>query len=88
MFAGASNWHILRAVFDRRRPYGYLLRNCAGGVLSGYLSGFGQSVFFVPTVNLFSYFYRFTPDCTMVAGLGIVLGMVSSSIAIRKHLKV
>lgn len=87
---GASNWHI-------RGPY-----LVEGGLYGLFASVFALALFypsvylvsdkvasFVPAVNLFSYFLTGLPQVVlMVVGLGVVLGMISSSIAIRKHLKV
>ncbi len=87
---GASNWHI-------RGPY------LAEGGLYGLFASliallvFYPSIYFVsdkiasfaPTVNIFDYFFVGLPQVIlMVVGLGVALGVASSSIAIRKHLKI
>ncbi len=87
---GASNWHI-------RGPY--LAEGGLYGLFAGVISlaifypviyfVSGKVLSFAPTVNLFSYFLGGMPQVLlMVFGLGIALGMVSSTIAIRQHLKI
>ena len=87
---GASNWHIRGPYLTEGGLYGLFASVIA-------LAIFYPSVYlvsdkvnsFVPSVNLFSYFMVGLPQVVlMVAGLGIALGVVSSSIAIRKHLKI
>lgn len=87
---GASNWQI-------RGPY------LAEGGLYGLFAAFVALVVFYPTVyfvsdkiaafapgiNFLGYFLRGAPQVVlMVALLGVLLGVVSSSIAIGRHLKI
>lgn len=87
---GASNWHI-------RGPY--LVEGGLYGLFASViaLAVFYPSAFFVsdkissfaPSVNIFGYFLAGLPQVIlMVAGLGIILGAISSFLAIRKHLKI
>ncbi len=87
---GASNWHIRGPYLTEGGLYGLFASVIALAVFYPVIYLVSDKVSsFVPTVNLFSYFFTGLPQIVlMVAGLGIVLGMVSSSIAIRKHLKV
>ena len=87
---GASNWHI-------RGPY-----LAEGGLYGLFASGIALAIFypavflvsdkilaFAPQVNLASYFSVGLPQVVLLtAGLGIVLGVFSSAIAIRRHLKI
>lgn len=87
---GASNWHIRGPFLTEGALYGLFASVIALAVFypTVYLVSDKISSF-VPTVNLFSYFITGLPQVIlMVAGLGVALGMVSSSIAIRRHLKV
>ncbi|MBI4160484.1 MAG: ABC transporter permease [Candidatus Yanofskybacteria bacterium] len=87
---GASNWQI-------RGPY------LAEGGIYGLFAGFiALAVFypaayfastkisaFAPEINFLGYFAAGAPQVVlMVVGLGIMLGIVSSAIAIGKHLKI
>lgn len=87
---GASNWQI-------RGPY------LAEGGLYGLFAAFialalfypvvylvsGKIAVFAPGINFLGYFLAGAPQVVlMVAGLGVLLGVVSSTVAIRKHLKI
>lgn len=87
---GASNWHIRGPFLTEGGLYGLFASVIALAVFYPAIYLVSDKVSsFVPTVNLFSYFITGLPQVVlMVAGFGIVLGVVSSSIAIRKHLKV
>ncbi|MBI2670193.1 MAG: ABC transporter permease [Candidatus Yanofskybacteria bacterium] len=87
---GASNWHI-------RGPY--LAEGGLYGLFAAFiaLAIFYPAVYFAsdkiaafaPGINLFGYFITGVPQVVlMVTLLGMFLGMVSSAIAIRKHLKI
>lgn len=87
---GASNWHIRGPYLAEGGLYGLFASVIA-------LAIFYPSVYFVsdkiasfaPTVNIFAYFLGGIAQVfLMVIGLGVFLGMASSSIAIRKHLRV
>lgn len=87
---GASNWQI-------RGPY-----LAEGGLYGAFAAVISLAVFypviylvsdkitsFAPNIDLLSYFIRGLPEVlSMVFGLGIVLGVVSSAIAIRRHLRI
>ncbi len=87
---GASNWHI-------RGPY------LAEGGFYGLFASLGAIAIFYPivylvsdkisgfleSINLLGYFTAGLGEVVlMTVGLGVLLGIVSSSIAIRKHLQV
>lgn len=87
---GASNWHI-------RGPY--LVEGALYGVIAGLvvLIIFYPVLFFaspkinsfIPSVNLLSYFGRFLGQMLLlVVGSGIALGIISSTIAVRRYLKI
>ena len=87
---GASNWHI-------RGPF--LVEGAIYGLIAGFIAlivFYPVVIFaspkiqtFIPSVNLFSYFTGFFGQTVaLVLGLGIVLGVVSSLIAVRRYLKV
>ncbi|MBI2062786.1 MAG: FtsX-like permease family protein [Candidatus Yanofskybacteria bacterium] len=87
---GASNWHIRGPYLAEGGLYGLFASVIA-------LSIFYPSVYFVsdkitafaPTVNIFGYFLVGVPQVVlMVTALGVLLGVASSYIAIRKHLKI
>ena len=87
---GASNWYI-------RGPY-----LAEGGLYGLFASAVSLAVFypsvflvsdkilaFAPQVDLLSYFTTGLPQVVlMTTGLGIMLGIASSAIAIRKHLRI
>ncbi len=87
---GASNWHIRGPYLTEGGLYGLFASAIALAIFYPAVYLVSDKVYaFVPTVNLFSYFLTGLPQIVlMVTGLGIVLGAVSSSIAIRKHLKI
>lgn len=87
---GASNWHI-------RGPF--LVEGGLYGVFAGLLVLIliypvlyfvsPKLSNFLPSINLFSYFGRyFGQTFLLVVGSGIVLGVFSSFIAIRRYLKI
>lgn len=87
---GASNWHIRGPYLTEGGLYGLFASVIALAIFypSVYLVS-DKVTSFVPTVNLFNYFLTGLPQVVLlVAGLGVVLGVASSSIAIRKHLKI
>ena len=87
---GASNWHI-------RGPY--VVEGAIYGIIAGLavLIIFYPIVYFtspkiqafIPSVNLANYFSNFSGEMlVLVLGSGISLGIASSLIAVRKHLKI
>ncbi len=87
---GASNWHI-------QGPY--LVEGAIYGAIAGFLVlvlfypviilASPKIQTFIPEVNLASYFSNFFGQMLLlVAGSGIALGIISSSIAIRRYLKI
>lgn len=87
---GASNWHIRGPYLTEGGLYGLFASVIALGIFYPAIYLVSDKIYaFVPTVNLADYFLTGLPQVVlMVVGLGVVLGVVSSSIAIRKHLKV
>ncbi len=87
---GASNWHIRGPYVAEGGIYGLFAAAGALGVfypaiyfVSGKISSFA------PEVNLFSFFLKgIAQTFLLVVVLGILLGTVSSFIAIRKHLRI
>ena len=87
---GASNWHVRGPYLTEGGLYGLFASVMALGVFypSVYLVS-DKVNSFIPTVNLFNYYLINLPQVVlMVASLGIALGVISSSIAIKKHLKI
>ena len=87
---GASNWHIRGPYLAEGGLYGIFASMAALAVFYPVVYLVSDKISsFVPQVNLFAYFlggaWQVVP---IVAGLGIALGIVSSSIAIRKHLRI
>lgn len=87
---GASNWHIRGPFLAEGAFYGLL-----AGVLT--LAVFYPAIFFIspkvlsfaPNVNLQHYFTSYLGEMLLIVfGAGLLLGMLSSTIAIRRHLKV
>jgi len=87
---GASNWHIRGPYLVEGGTYG-LLASCVA------LGAFYPVIYFVsdkissfaPSVNLFNYFFSgIAQTVLLVVVLGVFLGVTSSFIAIRKHLKI
>ena len=87
---GASNWHI-------RGPF--VVEGALYGIIAGFavLAIFYPIVYlaspkiqtFIPSVNLASYFTGFFGQMfLLLLGSGIALGVVSSLIAVRKHLRI
>jgi len=87
---GASNWHI-------RGPY--LAEGAFYGIFSALIALIlfypiaygisGRLTTFVPNVNLFHYFLNHSIQIVFISLFtGVLLGMISSVIAIRKHLKI
>ncbi len=87
---GASNWHIRGPYLVEGGFYGLFAAAVALGVfypISYFASGKISS--FAPEINLFSYFvHGIAQVFLLVIVLGILLGVVSSFIAIRKHLRI
>lgn len=87
---GASNWHIRGPYLVEGGMYGLFAAAIALGVfypavyfVSGKISSFA------PEVNLFGFFvHGIAQILLLVVVLGALLGMASSFIAIRKHLRV
>lgn len=87
---GGSNWHIRAPYLIEGALYGIFAAVIASTVfypLSYFVSPRIEAL--MPGLNLFNYFvsyaYQFVP---LVFGAGILLGIVSSSIAIRRFLKI
>ena len=87
---GASNWHIRGPYLAEGSLYGLFAAVIALAIF--YPVAFFASdkiAAFAPGINLFGYFLTGAPQVVlMVAVLGVVLGVASSSIAIRRHLKI
>jgi cell division transport system permease protein len=87
---GASNWHIRGPYIAEGGLYGTLASAVALGVfypaiyfVSGKISSFA------PEVNLFGFFLKgIAQTFLLIIVLGVLLGTVSSFIAIRKHLSI
>jgi len=87
---GASNWHIRGPYLAEGGMYGLFASLVSLGafypiiyVVSGKISAFA------PNVDLFGYFMSgIVQVVLLVVVLGLLLGMASSYIAIRKHLKI
>jgi len=89
-YVGASNWHISGP---------FLIEGALYGIYAGIvvLAIFYPTLFFVSpkityftgSMNLFSYFTKFFGQTlALVVGSGVLLGVVSSFIAIRKYLRI
>ena len=87
---GASNWHIRGPYLAEGGLYGLLAAAVA-------LVAFYPAVYFVsgkissfaPGIDLFGFFLKgVAQTLLLIVVLGILLGMVSSFIAIRRHLKI
>ncbi len=87
---GASNWHIRGPYLAEGALYGLFASAIA-------LAIFYPSVYFIsdkvasfmPMVNIFGYFFGGIAQVVlMVVGLGVLLGVTSSAVAVRKHLKI
>lgn len=87
---GASNWHIRGPYLAEGGMYGLMASFIALAVFYPVLSLVsGKISAFAPNINLFGYFFRGMAQTVLLTLiLGILLGVVSSSIAIRKHLKI
>ncbi|TSC90954.1 MAG: cell division transport system permease protein [Parcubacteria group bacterium Licking1014_17] len=87
---GASNWHIRSPYIAEGGFYGLFGALAAMAIFYpvAYLAS-GKVASFAPDVNIFTYFisniYLIIP---LVVGVGVILGMISSFIAIRKHLRI
>ena len=87
---GASNWHVRGPLLVEGGFYGLFAAILALAIFypavyfaSDKLNGFA------PSINLFAYFAGFSAQMfLLIAGSGILLGILSSSIAVRRHLKV
>lgn len=87
---GASNWHIRGPYLMEGGIYGLFAAAAALGVFYPvvYFAS-GKISSFAPEVNLFGYFlHGIAQILLLVIALGIILGVASSFIAIRKHLKI
>lgn len=87
---GASNWQIRAPFLVEGGLYGLFAGLVTLVIVyPGLYSVSDKISSFVPSVNLFGYFARFSYQIIpMVLFLGIALGVTSSIIAIRKHLKI
>lgn len=87
---GASNWHIRGPYLAEGGMYGLFAAALALGVFYpvAYFAS-GKISSFAPEINLFGYFIGgITQVFLLVIALGIFLGVVSSFIAIRRHLRI
>lgn len=87
---GASNWQIRGPYLVEGGLYGLFAAIITLIIVyPGLYSVSDKISSFVPSVNLFGYFARFSYQIIpMVLFLGIAMGVISSVIAIRKHLKI
>jgi len=87
---GASNWHIRGPFLAEGAFYGLFAAFLALAIFypATYFAS-GKLVGFAPSINLFAYFTGFAGQMFLIiAGSGVLLGVLSSFIAIRKHLRV
>ena len=87
---GASNWQIRGPYIVEGGIYGFFAGIISLAVIyPGIFSVSDKISAFIPSVNLFSYFIHFSYQIIpMVLIVGIALGVVSSSVAIKRHLKI
>lgn len=87
---GASNWHIRGPYLVEGACYGLFAALIALVLFYPILYFVSDKVAtFIESVDLLGYFGRGAPQIVLLtAALGMTLGMVSSAVAIRKHLKV
>ncbi len=87
---GASNWHIRGPFLAEGAFYGLL-----AGIIT--LAIFYPVIYFIspkvlafaPNINLQQYFGSYFGEMLLIVfGSGLLLGMLSSTIAIRRHLKI
>lgn len=87
---GASNWQIRGPYLAEGGLYGLFAAFVALAVFYPVVYFVSDKIeVFAPGINILSYFLTGAPQVVlMVAGLGVLLGIVSSSIAVGKHLKI
>lgn len=87
---GASNWQIRGPYLAEGGLYGLFAAFIALAVFYPVVYLVSDKIaIFVPGINFLDYFLAGVPQVVlMVAGLGVLLGVVSSSIAVGKHLKI
>lgn len=87
---GASNWHIRGPYLAEGGLYGLFASVVSLGAFypTAYFVS-GKISAFAPNIDLFGYFMSgIVQVVLMVLVIGVFLGMASSAIAIRKHLKI
>lgn len=87
---GASNWHIRGPYVAEGGYYGGLAAIIALAISYPVIYGISRKLItFIPEVDVFRYFVtNWWQVVLLTIALGIVLGTVSSAIAIRRHLKI
>lgn len=87
---GASNWQIRGPYLAEGGLYGLFAAFIALAVVYPMVYLVSDKIaVFAPGINILGYFLTGAPQIVlMVVGLGVLLGVASSSIAIGKHLKV
>lgn len=87
---GASNWQIRNPFLVEGVLYGLFAAIITLGVVYPGLYAVSDKITaFAPSINLFDYFVSFAYQIVpMVVFLGVAIGILSSIIAIRKHLKI
>ncbi len=87
---GASNWQIRGPYLAEGGMYGLFAAGIALGVFYPAVSLVSDKITsFIPSVNLFGYFLGgIAQVALLIFGVGILLGMGSSFLAMRKHLQI
>ena len=87
---GAGNRQIRGPYIIEGALYGFFGGLIALGIFYPTISIVSPKIgAFAPTIDLFGYFGTYVLQVTgMVVGLGVILGIVSSYIAIRRYLKI
>lgn len=87
---GASNWHIRGPYLSEGALYGSFAALIALIVFYPILYGISDKLeSFIPGVNLLAYFIRNGLQIILICWItGVLLGILSSIIAMRKHLKI
>lgn len=87
---GASNWHIRGPYLAEGGFYGLFAALISTGIFYPVVYLISDKVSrFAESVNLLAYFTNGAGQIIlMTTGLGVILGVISSYIAIRKHLKI
>ncbi|MDO8495721.1 MAG: permease-like cell division protein FtsX [bacterium] len=87
---GASSWHIRGPFVAEGAFYGIFAAILALAIFYPAIHFASPKVLsFAPNINLQGYFMNYLGEMLLVVfGVGLLLGMISSGIAIRKHLKI